>query len=77
MNMAIFLSILLGTVIYFALYKTLFDDDEDFFVQLKSLLAWFPITFLLDYDFSDATWRMWVWLPSGVVIGVFLFALLC
>jgi hypothetical protein len=74
--MTIFLSILFGIVVYFALYKTLFDDEEDFFVQLKSLLAWFPITLLLDYDFSDATWRIWVWLPSGAVIGVFLFALL-
>ncbi len=74
--MAIFLSVLLGSVIYFVLFKTLFDDQEDFIVQLMSFFAWLPVTVLLEYDFSDASWRMWLWLPSGAVIGVFLFALL-
>lgn len=74
--MAVIVSLFLGFAVYFVLYKMLFDDNDDFFVQLKSLLSWLPITFLLDYDFSDATWRMWVWLPSGAAIGAFLFALL-
>lgn len=71
--MAIFLSVLLATVIYYALYHTLFDDFEDFVAQLKSIVAWLPITGLLDYDFSNASWRMYVWLPSGAVTGLLLY----
>jgi hypothetical protein len=62
-----------GTVItHLLLYALLFEDFTDFKDQLKSLLAWLPVTVLTDYDFSNATWRIWVWLASGSVVAGFL-----
>lgn len=73
---AILPAAVLSVIVYYLLYKTLFDDLEDFLIQLKSLVAWLPITALLAYDFSQASCRMYIWFPSGAFLGAFLYLLL-
>ena len=67
--MDLLIAICAVVVTYLLLYKILFEDFDDFIDQLKSGLGWLPLTLLVDYDFSNATWRLWVWLPSGILIG--------
>ncbi len=74
--MSFVVPIVLGLLVYYFLYKVLFFSGDDCTDQLKSFLAWLPITVLTDYDFSDSTWRIIFWLPSGVLVAALSYSLL-
>jgi hypothetical protein len=71
--MAIPISLAVALAAYCLLYKILFEDSIEWRKQFFSLFAWMPVSLLLDYDLSDAGWRIWVWAMSGIAFGAFVY----
>jgi hypothetical protein len=74
--MTLVVAIFIGFITQLSLFILLFDDFDDFAYQLRSVLAWLPVTYFLEYDFSDSSWSFWLWLVSGTVVGSLIFGLM-
>jgi len=74
--MSLFAAIAAGLTTYFVLYKLFFEDLDELVEKLKGFLIWFPISVLLDYVSEKDSLRVWIWLPSGLVVGLWVYVLL-
>ena len=72
----VLLSILAAVATYFLLFKLMFADLTEFQNKLKSTVLFFPIGAALDLVSSKESLRVWVWLPSGLIVGIFVYRLL-
>ena len=52
----------------------LFEDFDEFRDKLRAMIAWFPISIVLDYGIGNDTLRAWIWMVSGPMIGVIVYS---
>jgi len=67
---ALLVGIFSGVTTYFVLYKVLFENYDEFAGKLKQFFIWFPVSVLFDYVSGKDSLRVWLWLPSGFLVGV-------
>jgi hypothetical protein len=68
--MAIVASIIVAGLTYFILMKLLFDSFGEFNAKLRSTILFFPVGSALDSVSKKESLRIWIWLVSGLTVGL-------
>lgn len=61
---------------YLVVMRLLFEDFDELMTTVQSTVAAFPISVVLDHAFGNDSLRAWVWMVSGPLAGVFVYAVI-
>ena len=78
--MSVLIALWFAVITYAALFIVLFENREEFAEQFESFVAYFPVSFVMDhfmnFNRKRYSYRIAVWLPSGIFAGIISYFLL-